>query len=427
MATTTIRIPFNPEDYTLMALSHVLVENIKNPSADSKFKITFKEGATLVLKQYEIKSVGFHFRNSDDSEEPDNYIVKYLIDLIKEPITVNYGTLQCTISTEEPKEIVPVKSICRDMYQFGILVITLDTKDISAYDAMISDVYKIYDAYKKNINKNDLYTTLYLPDAEYWQSSQHITKRKMESVFLPAEDKASICDDLKSFISSKTRDIYERLCITYKRIYLFAGIPGAGKTSFIKALAGSIGYNLAIMNFSPKLDDSGLMRLVLNLPEKTILLMEDMDCLFQSRKAHDTDTNIITLSGMLNTFDGIGTKHGLICFITTNFKSHLDPALIRPGRVDKILTFDYATKEQMETLFKFYMWEIAESEIDQHFKVFYKNIIDLRIKISVSLLTQYLFAYYNQPLEAITNYEKMRDYYKDSKIVKNAEDGDMYS
>ena len=38
------------------------------------------------------------------------------------------------------------------------------------------------------------------------------------------------------------------------------------------------------------------------------------------------------------------SKHGLITIMTTNYKLNLDKALIRPGRVDYILHFDFMKK-----------------------------------------------------------------------------------
>jgi SpoVK/Ycf46/Vps4 family AAA+-type ATPase len=126
----------------------------------------------------------------------------------------------------------------------------------------------------------------------------------------------------------------------------------------------------------------------------------------------------------LNGLDGIGTKHGLICFITTNYKSHLDSALVRPGRVDKIITFDYVIAEQVESIYKAYMWECYD---ESEFKVFYKALTDLRIKVNVSLLTQYLFGYYNNPSEALKNIKMIKTSFNDSKIETTVEDTDMYN
>ena len=44
-------------------------------------------------------------------------------------------------------------------------------------------------------------------------------------------------------------------------------------------------------------------------------------------------------------------KDGLITF-TTNYKNRLDKALIRPSRIDFILSFKEATEEQIKSMFK---------------------------------------------------------------------------
>ncbi|MFE3288105.1 hypothetical protein ACFXJJ_34075, partial [Streptomyces sp. NPDC059233] len=45
--------------------------------------------------------------------------------------------------------------------------------------------------------------------------------------------------------------------------------------------------------------------------------------------------NGITLATVLNIINGIGAHHGHILIATTNAKAELDPALTRPGRIDK--------------------------------------------------------------------------------------------
>lgn len=44
--------------------------------------------------------------------------------------------------------------------------------------------------------------------------------------------------------------------------------------------------------------------------------------------------NRVTLSGLLNCLDGVTSTEARILFMTTNYLDRLDPALIRPGRVD---------------------------------------------------------------------------------------------
>lgn len=88
---------------------------------------------------------------------------------------------------------------------------------------------------------------------------------------------------------------------------------------------------------------------------------------FPSRNAHvdndsddDVDENgvrvpkdpydqrsLLTLSGLLNALDGLVAQTGRVIIATTNYIERLDPALLRPGRVDFKVRFRYATKSQM--------------------------------------------------------------------------------
>lgn len=47
------------------------------------------------------------------------------------------------------------------------------------------------------------------------------------------------------------------------------------------------------------------------------------------------------IQGLLNMLDGVVDTPGRIVVMTTNYKDELDPALIRPGRIDKDLLLDY--------------------------------------------------------------------------------------
>ena len=55
--------------------------------------------------------------------------------------------------------------------------------------------------------------------------------------------------------------------------------------------------------------------------------------------------------GLLNTLDGIAHREEQMTFLTTNYITKLDKALIRPGRIDKIIKFTYATLSQIEMMY----------------------------------------------------------------------------
>ena len=60
----------------------------------------------------------------------------------------------------------------------------------------------------------------------------------------------------------------------------------------------------------------------------------------------------MTFSGFLNALDGVASGEERIIFMTTNHVEVLDPALIRPGRVDLMEFIDDASPEQARRLFE---------------------------------------------------------------------------
>jgi chaperone BCS1 len=61
---------------------------------------------------------------------------------------------------------------------------------------------------------------------------------------------------------------------------------------------------------------------------------------------------MVTFSGLLNALDGVASSEGRIIFMTTNHIEALDPALIRPGRVDLREYVGDATPSQIRKMFK---------------------------------------------------------------------------
>ena len=219
-------------------------------------------------------------------------------------------------------------------------------------------------------------------------------------------------------------------CIDKKKtpVLGITGTGGAGKSSLIFSLASHFNYSIAIISFTPKMTDVNIMRALRSLEDnddkdnnkikkKYFIVFEDMDCIFKERKTNDEHKNMVTFSGILNALDGITTPENMISFITTNFKSNLDSALIRPGRVDKIITFDYAIKEQVIEMYKKYTCEFYESlDIDKKCDEFYEVLCNLNIKTSTSLLQQYLMCHLDNPEGAIKNIKEMKKMYEASKV-----------
>ncbi len=61
--------------------------------------------------------------------------------------------------------------------------------------------------------------------------------------------------------------------------------------------------------------------------------------------------SLVTLSGLLNAIDGNASQEGRLLILTSNNPDALDPALIRPGRIDKKVFFGNINKSAGKSIF----------------------------------------------------------------------------
>lgn len=171
-----------------------------------------------------------------------------------------------------------------------------------------------------------------------------------KNVILPKGQYESLCVDLEKFTTS--RDWYQHAGVAYRRSYMFYGPSGTGKSSTALSMAMTADMDLAILPVGDIDNDSQLARAISERPDHSILLLEDIDCMFKKRSS--TDSNIgseissrgVSLSGLLNVLDGAASSEGTITIMTTNHIENLDEALIRPGRCDYKIEYSHAEEDQ---------------------------------------------------------------------------------
>ena len=186
-----------------------------------------------------------------------------------------------------------------------------------------------------------------------WRIADSKPRRSLDSVVLATGVAQQLHDDIHEFFSR--REWYAQMGIPWRRGYLFYGPPGTGKTSAAYALAGELRLKLcAISLTNPKLNDNVMADLLQRTPPRSLILLEDIDAFFNAREKQDTRIQV-SFSGLLNALDGVAAQEGRIVVLTTNHREKLDPALIRPGRIDMAVELGNADASQLKgLLLRFY-------------------------------------------------------------------------
>lgn len=221
---------------------------------------------------------------------------------------------------------------------------------------IFEDIFR--EAHDMALQNTEGKTVVYTTRNTSWdQSGAPKRRRPFDSGVLEQGLAEKIKNDVVEFMNARTW--YLDRGIPYRRGYMLYGPPGTGKTSFVQALAGELDFNIAMLSLSQRgLTDDLLNHLLLHVPARTIVLLEDADAAFSNRRQMEADgyqgANV-TYSGLLNALDGVASAEERIIFMTTNHIDRLDEALIRPGRVDMTLYLGNATQWQMGQLWdRFY-------------------------------------------------------------------------
>ncbi|KAK5712904.1 hypothetical protein LTR17_017810 [Elasticomyces elasticus] len=173
-------------------------------------------------------------------------------------------------------------------------------------------------------------TSIYRPtsDQNGWDSGLPRAARPLDAVTLQAGVKEALIQDIESYLHPKSKKYYGARGIPWRRGYLFYGPPGTGKT----VLAGHFRLNVYMISLSSLLlSDSRLDALFDMLPQKCIVLLEDIDSAGIRREGMsgeikekkkkkrapmanpfgfrvNEDPEGVTLSGLLNVIDGVFLK-----------------------------------------------------------------------------------------------------------------------
>ena len=160
--------------------------------------------------------------------------------------------------------------------------------------------------------------------------------RSLDTLFFSNHEKEDVTEHIDRFNSNK--EFYYDRQILYKTGILLFGLPGTGKSSFVKALATKYGRSIININTAnlKNIDLTALSQsIVVDESREYIVLFEDIDTLFLNRKDKKlTRGENSVINKLLQFLDSNTSPTNVIFVATTNHIERLDDALLREGRFD---------------------------------------------------------------------------------------------
>jgi SpoVK/Ycf46/Vps4 family AAA+-type ATPase len=209
--------------------------------------------------------------------------------------------------------------------------------------------------YEKIYNKTDRIE--YYEFNNKWKHIANIPKRSIKS--LSGKKPSIILNDLKQFLLDF--EIYKKREIPYKRCYFLYGVNGMGKTSTVRMVASELNKPICHILLNENINDNILTNAFTTAPINSILLIENFDFY----------PNIY--NKILNILDGISTVYGTILFIIGQNINNIPKNVIRKGRIDKIIKYNYISKKQMYQYYIDFFKNINIAFCDDIFQK-YKNL-----------------------------------------------------
>ncbi|KAF3454401.1 hypothetical protein FNV43_RR04848 [Rhamnella rubrinervis] len=251
---------------------------------------------------------------------------------------------------------------------------------LSSYVPFVLEKAEALREQRRVLKMYTLNTSRHLYDGVNWESINLEHPATFETLAMDPNLKSSVIEDLDRFVRRK--EFYRKVGRAWKRGYLLYGPPGTGKSSLVAAMANHLKFDIYDLQLANIFRDSDLRKLLLATANRSILVIEDIDCSvdipdrlgvgvglgdgLKKGDQKDSSRTSLTLAGLLNFIDGLWSSCGdeRIIIFTTNHKDRIDPSLLRPGRMDMHIHMSYCTYDGFKLLASNYLG------INGHHKLF---------------------------------------------------------
>jgi hypothetical protein len=150
---------------------------------------------------------------------------------------------------------------------------------------------------------------------------------------------------------------------------LLSGPPGCGKTLFAAALAAECEVPLLRSSYADWEAATGSGNLIAKAIKKAfsearkkapcILFIDEMDSVgARGKRGHNSGWFDIVINSLLAELDGAEPRNGVVVVGATNHPDQIDPALLRPGRLDRHVRIPKPTIEDLKAILAHHLGEI---------------------------------------------------------------------
>src|SRR3989338_7795809 len=190
------------------------------------------------------------------------------------------------------------------------------------------------------------------PETEVEFNPQAVELKEEEGISLGVnyEDIGGLTDEIKKVremveLPLKHPEIFEKLGIEAPKGVLLHGPPGTGKTLLAKAVASETNSHFILIN-GPEVISKFYGESEANLRKKfeeaeqnapSIIFFDEIDAIATKREETKGDVEKRVVAQLLGLMDGMKSRGKVIVIAATNMPNLLDPALRRPGRLDREL------------------------------------------------------------------------------------------